>query len=235
MSTPQGSDATATIQEIYRDLGDDFIRFYNTAYELRDTALSAEREALLRTSGVALAEPYLEVMPTYPQAEETLQETLAALDASEALELLNAGVMPRDRPYRHQSESLRASIQGRDVVVGTGTGSGKTESFLLPVITRLVQESRRWTPEPPPPSAWFEGNSAFTGQRHAGTAGRPAAVRAMLLYPMNALVEDQLVRLREALDSPAARAWYRANTNGERFYFGRYTGRTPVPGTQVRR
>ena len=45
---------------------------------------------------------------------------------------------------------------------------------------------------------------------------------------MNALVEDQLVRLRMALDSPGAQEWLRKNRLGNRFYFGRYTGKTPV-------
>ena len=49
---------------------------------------------------------------------------------------------------------------------------------------------------------------------------------------MNALVEDQMVRLRRALDSPEARAWYAAHTDGEPFFFGRYTG-VPVPGTRA--
>ena len=47
---------------------------------------------------------------------------------------------------------------------------------------------------------------------------------------MNALVEDQLSRLRRALDSQRARAWLDANRDGHRFYFGRYTGGTPVSG-----
>src|SRR6185312_4143263 len=59
---------------------------------------------------------------------------------------------------------------------------------------------------------------------------RPAAVRALVLYPMNALVEDQLTRLRKALDSPLARSIYEDHFSGNRIYFGRYTGVTPVTG-----
>ena len=55
-------------------------------------------------------------------------------------------------------------------------------------------------------------------------------MRAMVLYPMHALVEDQLVRLRRSLDSPAARTWLDKNRRENRFYFGRYTGQTPVSG-----
>jgi ATP-dependent helicase YprA (DUF1998 family) len=49
-------------------------------------------------------------------------------------------------------------------------------------------------------------------------------MRAIILYPLNALVEDQLGRLRTALDSDNARNWLQTKRAGKRFYFGRYTG-----------
>src|SRR5262249_3418202 len=64
---------------------------------------------------------------------------------------------------------------------------------------------------------------------------RAAAIRALILYPLNALVEDQLARLRMALDGPQARAWLQANRGGNRVYFGRYPGRTPVSGDDIGR
>ena len=50
---------------------------------------------------------------------------------------------------------------------------------------------------------------------------RPAAVRALILYPTNALVEDQICRLRRAV-------WTAADLDGDgpQLYFGRYTGET---------
>ena len=66
--------------------------------------------------------------------------------------------------------------------------------------------------------------------QRATESGRTAAIRAIVLYPMNALVEDQLLRLRRALDGPTTRDWLDNNRNGHRFYFGRYTGATPVSG-----
>ena len=50
------------------------------------------------------------------------------------------------------------------------------------------------------------------------------------MYPMNALVDDQLKRLRSALDSESSRDWLDHHRNGHRFYFGRYTSRTPLAG-----
>jgi DEAD/DEAH box helicase domain-containing protein len=55
-------------------------------------------------------------------------------------------------------------------------------------------------------------------------------VRALVLYPMNALVEDQLTRLRRALDSDEALEWFKNNRNDNKIYFGRYNSNTPVAG-----
>ncbi|MDP9440179.1 MAG: hypothetical protein M3P49_15800, partial [Actinomycetota bacterium] len=59
---------------------------------------------------------------------------------------------------------------------------------------------------------------------------RPAALRAIVMYPMNALVNDQLRRLRRTLDSSEGIAWQRRHLNGNLIRFGRYTGQTELPG-----
>ena len=116
------------------------------------------------------------------------------------------------------------------LVVTTGTGSGKTECFLIPIISRLVSESARWAAPATSAAAgwWSDDRTPWISQR--SDERRPAAMRSMILYPMNALVEDQLVRLRTALDGVGPRVWFEANRSGNRFHFGRYTGQTPVPG-----
>lgn len=233
MNATQGQNTRpATPGAVAAYLEDAFMRYYGTAYELREAGIAAERDALLRTPGTTFAEPYIEAMPAYQQSEESLTTVLEDLGVPQASSLIRAGLLPYDYPYAHQVDALRASMGGQDVVVGTGTGSGKTEAFLMPVLARLVAESSRWTATRPSDAApWWQGKGAYVPQRMLDP-GRPAAVRALLLYPMNALVEDQLVRLRKALDSPAARRWYADNTREQRFYFGRYTGHTPLPGTR---
>jgi ATP-dependent helicase YprA (DUF1998 family) len=230
MMEPRQTNLTPDGLQTY--LRDAFMRYYNTAYELRDRRVSEERERLIRTPGTAFSEPFIEVMTSYPVSDLTLSEILADLSVDEAAALIAAGLLPFERPYRHQAEALVESFKGHDVIVGTGTGSGKTEAFLLPIVTSLVKESRSWAPPPEQQATdWWRGNTPFTPQR-AGLDGRPVGIRALLLYPMNALVEDQMVRLRAALDSPDARSWFEDHRPGHRFYFGRYTGRTPVPGTR---
>ena len=90
-------------------------------------------------------------------------------------QLHKSGGLPRMRPlYEHQAESLRLGTQaiGQNkqpaVLVTAGTGAGKTESFLLPMLNLLATEDR---------------------------APQSAGMRCLILYPMNALVNDQVDRL----------------------------------------
>ena len=123
----------------------------------------------------------------------------------------------------HQAEAVLRSFQpgeadGRNVIVTSGTGSGKTESFLLPVLLRLVGESASWAPQPPA-RRWWE-TPAGIWQPSRGGETRPAAVRALVLYPTNALVEDQMIRLRRAVRKIGVADGRAA------LWFGRYTGST---------
>jgi hypothetical protein len=94
------------------------------------------------------------------------------------------------------------------LVITTGTGSGKTESFLLPILAKLAIEA--------------EGNpSSFA----------TPATRALLLYPMNALVNDQLGRLRLLFGDPRVSAQFTA-WGGRPARFARYTSRTLYPGVR---
>ncbi len=62
---------------------------------------------------------------------------------------------------------------------------------------------------------------------------RPSALRAIILYPLNALVEDQLRRLRSTLDSDAVHYWLGKERGGNFITFGRYTSLTPVSGPET--
>lgn len=214
---------------VHGRLAEYFQRYYDTAYSLRDSSVGEELRALLRTPGVLFQEPYLELLPQYVQSAQTLEELTAEIGLPEFAGLLGAGLLQGiPRLYTHQADALRSNEQGRDIVVTSGTGSGKTEAFLVPVLARLTAESRQWAAAGPQDAQrpWWRTSRDWQAQRHG--SGRPAAMRAMFLYPMNALVEDQLIRLRRSLDAPDVRGWFDRHRGGNRFHFGRYTGRTPV-------
>ncbi|CCH89535.1 DEAD/DEAH box helicase [Modestobacter italicus] len=217
-----------SVEALSHDLTDTFLRYYDTAYGLRDEAIMRERRELLRGQSALFQEPFLELLPDYVLADADLAASCQRAGVPELAGLAAAGLLAgRDRLFAHQERALQEALSGRHTVVTSGTGSGKTEAFLLPVLARLVRESASWSSPPRDGGSWWTGPQGWEPQR-AGSPSRPAAIRALVLYPMNALVEDQLVRLRRALDGPAARRWLDSTRRGNRFYFGRYTGRTPV-------
>ena len=289
-----------------------YISYLDTAFRIGDESVAEERRQLLRSPGKLCTEPLVEPIPRYEPADvgfdalldgNASPDVLAGFDDAARrafVDLVLAGLfpsrpkeasdggwplsrVPRFKPYSHQVEMLARGIQtGAPGVVTSGTGSGKTESFLLPLLASITREAGTW-PEPPEeflgrrwwhdsrgapytrtkkdgevvvsysaiprtlkqaeeagepdrapetlrPDKKHATRSPFRPHRAGEHPDRPAAVRALVLYPMNALVEDQLVRLRKALDSQEARGVMDRALKGNRIFFGRYTGATPVTG-----
>ena len=171
-----------------RQIDETYKRYLKTLLGPSDPAIAAAFDAAIDDTRLLTKGPLLELTPPYAPGksipdlidEGILQPGLADLYSNPA---------DLQRPlYQHQERAIRKVTAGRNIVVSTGTGSGKTESFLLPIINSLIAE------------------------REAGTLG--PGVRALLLYPMNALANDQLKRLRQILK------------NLPDITFGRYTGET---------
>lgn len=95
------------------------------------------------------------------------------------------------RPYKHQYESWKALLEDeKSIVVTSGTGSGKTECFMVPLIHDLTKNQR-------------DGDA------------RTEAVEAIFLYPLNALMEDQKERIDDYItfsEKKLAFAVYNGNT-----------------------
>lgn len=210
-------------------------RYYATPYRLATPEVERERLALLDHDDGVWREPWVESINEYETTGVGFDAAIGGAGAPTDLgEFARCGLIDYDDIFTHQREALAHSLAGRNIAVTAGTGSGKTEAFLLPVISALISESVAWTGTSPIGPRWWESGNMWSPQRER-ESGRSAGVRALVLYPMNALVEDQLVRLRRALDSPEARAWLNTHRAGHRFYFGRYTGATPVAGQSSNR
>lgn len=231
--------------QLFNLLREMYLRYLDSPFDIRYPDLVAERRRLLNQDGRIFREPLIEPVPLYERdartfsefARETLQGSWLGEHINDLADFTSLDLFPDTRrPYTHQCDAFQeAVLNGNDVVVTTGTGSGKTECFLLPVIAALVRESANWghAPAPPPQWDWWNyGNQRVSQRGHENRQARPAVLRALILYPLNALVEDQLARLRTALDGRRARQWLETRRRGNRFYFGRYTSRTPVAGLQ---
>ena len=218
---------------VYDAIKDAYLRYYDTAFRLRDEPLRAERKALLLSPGVIFTDPLIEPVLPY-DSTDLLTDVCEEIGVGRGVGSLLADMLfDADDAFRlraHQAEALRVSVAGddvRNVVVTSGTGSGKTESFLLPVFARLLQEATRW-PAGGELNAWWTEGAEGAWKPGRDSSERPAAVRAMVLYPTNALVEDQISRLRRALA--------KASIQGvPPLYFGRYTGATLGSGDRPAR
>ncbi len=242
----------------FETIKENFIRYVETAFGTKFDGIEKERYALLNYDKVFYRKPWIEPLPDYISSNKRIADlTLAdlgnALNTHEAETfkgLVKTGLFPSTiKLYSHQAEMLKHALEGNNCIITSGTGSGKTESFLLPLFAQLAKEFANWqTPHAKPVTVntwWKEradggltttqivNTSNFTlsdAARQRQHEKRKAGVRALILYPMNALVEDQMSRLRKALDSDDTRQWLNTNANGNAIYFGRYNGSSPVAG-----
>ncbi|EOR71747.1 DEAD/DEAH box helicase, partial [Thermobifida fusca TM51] len=169
-------------------ISDSYRRYLRSLLPLRDRGLADALEEQISSSPLLTKGPLLEATPPY-RTGATPRQLVAEGVLSPSFAAPGGPAIHLDRPlYLHQEQAIRKARAGRNLVVATGTGSGKTESFLLPILNELEEQHRR-------------------GELGPG-------VRALLLYPMNALANDQLKRLRELL------------SGSPHITFGRYTGET---------
>ncbi|HLY45825.1 MAG TPA: DEAD/DEAH box helicase [Stellaceae bacterium] len=187
------------------------LRTYITStYHISHPALVDLRDELLRRKGAIAQRPYLESTARYA-ATRRFKEIKLPEVVTDLLTHLGERNIVFDPPYDHQASALELVLGAgyRDLVVTTGTGSGKTETFLLPILGRLATEASA-------------SPSSFSTR----------AVRALLLYPMNALVNDQLGRLRLLFGGNDVGRWF-TDHGGRPMKFARYTGRTLYPGRRI--
>ena len=144
--------------------------YLSTEFRARDPKLREALEAALEEAGFLAQEPFFQAHRPFksglPWCDLGLDEKLARVMEERS---------DSETAYLHQSDAIQ-HLLGQEpgpLVVTTGTGSGKTECFLLPVIQNAIEDS-----------------VAF--QKHTG-------LTALLVYPMNALANDQEDRIEQYL------------------------------------
>lgn len=242
----------------FETIKENFIRYVETAFGTKFQGLENERKELLNYDKVLYRKPWIEPLPDYVSSNKRIDDLTPAdlgnsLNENESATfkgLVKTGLFPADiKMHSHQAEMLKQALSGNNCIITSGTGSGKTESFLLPLFAQLAKELTNWTPPNPKQAStdvWWKdrsrggltptqivNRSTYTlsdATRQRQHESRKSGVRALILYPMNALVEDQMSRLRKALDSDDTRQWLTSNVDGNAIYFGRYNGNSPVAG-----
>ncbi len=164
-----------------------FADYVTTTLSIADERYAELLKAELRRDGIIAKGPYLELGDAY-QTGATIRELIADGVMSPLFEWFGQGFKLSRPLYVHQESAVRAAVNGENMIVTTGTGSGKTECFLMPIVNALLREQEA------------EGHL-------------DDGVRAIIIYPMNALINDQVKRLREMfVDSDITFGVYNGNT-----------------------
>lgn len=166
-----------------------YVSYITTTFKLKDRRLNQQIQSSINEKSTFSKGPIIEATPPF-EAGKSIRQLMDEGVLTDAFAELLSTSLPMDRSlYLHQEKTiLKVCFENRNAVVATGTGSGKTESFIIPILNYLLNQK----------------------QKSKLTSG----VRALLLYPMNALANDQMKRLRELL------------RNRPEITFGLYTGET---------
>lgn len=203
---------------IKRELLENYISYIQTGIPLLSDYYEEERNRLLHEDGVLMREPYIELVRKYGGngTDLDIEEACRKAGFSDSKtkfvsEFLKISVLNGHKLYKHQCDSLVHFCNSEknkryNIVVTTGTGSGKTECFFIPLLSELVTECK---------------------QKYISKEQKTSGMRAMILYPLNALAEDQVSRLRKALDSEESKSWLKNNCGENKITFARYTRVTP--------
>jgi len=171
-----------------------YIDYILTTFSISDNFYYGKFKERLNENGAITKGPYLEINDSY-KTGENIEELIIDGEITPLFRNLEKNKNESEKEiqiyrslYIHQVEAIKQLNKGKNIVVTSGTGSGKTETFIIPIINSLLRE--------------VEAKTLDNG------------VRAILIYPMNALANDQMKRLREQLsDLPE-------------ITFGVYTGNT---------
>jgi len=199
----------------WRELRETYKKYIDTSLFFSNKRLEDERSRLFNTGDTITKYPIIEFTPKYKEYK-SLDEICKELSLNEKFaEFASNGLFVNrgsgeSKLYSHQFQSIKEAVVNRkNIIVTTGTGSGKTECFLFPLMYDILNEKIK------------NVNSEKSSS---------AALRGLILYPLNALAEDQMRRLRKSLSSENVVNWFDHNLNKDYITFSRYTSLTPTSG-----
>lgn len=162
-----------------KNIKDEYIGYISTLFPVSDKDYATQFTAALQEECAVTKGPYLDVSDSY-KTGRSLDQLIEEGEASALFRSLEGDIPDGEKElqieralYLHQEKALCKINRGKNLIVTTGTGSGKTECFIIPIVNHLLREVQAGTLSP--------------------------GVRAILIYPMNALANDQMKRLRNLL------------------------------------
>lgn len=163
-----------------KNIKDEFINYISTQFSFANENL--RKQFIKGLESIVANGPWLEINDVFKSGKSinqliddgVLSPLFRELESKKPKDDLHKVCLPIERPlYYHQEKAIRSIVNGANVIVSTGTGSGKTNCFLIPVLNDLLREKEKGTLNP--------------------------GVRALFIYPMNALANDQMKNIRKIL------------------------------------
>lgn len=162
------------------DLVDRYSSFSRSFAQIAAADLSREVEKAY-SKGRYWPEPLIQINPNYQRAATVAELVQEGTLHPGCAALFQVGRFPETlhplRLFKHQMESVTKARYRRSFVVTTGTGSGKSLSFFLPILDHVLREKAK-NPAP--------------------------RTRAIIIYPMNALANSQVEEMGKFLGNPGA-------------------------------
>lgn len=195
-----------TISNFGMELENVLRQYIEAQYHVKDEGLVKQRRNLLLKEKTISSSTFIETNKVYSKSvgydslavEKDLKDMLGYLSEFVG----ETGFVPT--PFSHQIKALDDFLaKNKNLIIATGTGSGKTESFLYPLICQLIRMSKNKSSE--------------------------GVTKSLILYPMNALVSDQTTRLRKLMGSKRSKSEFN-KLIGRPLTFANYTSATPSSG-----
>lgn len=167
----------------------DYESFVRSFVDIRDTRV-LERVTEDLSEGLLWPEPWLALNPSFESGG-----TIAELVDSELLHPDCTGIFRHRtdenqvgtdfRLHRHQRDAVEIAARGESYVLTTGTGSGKSLAYIVPIVDRVLRQ------------------------------GSGKGVQAIVVYPMNALANSQIGELEKFLGKTAPKVTFQRYTGQE--------------------
>jgi len=160
--------------ELRKQLVSDFSQYVNSFLRIRDEQISSFLQQEMER-GTLWPEPLIQLNPSFEKdtlAEELVDRNVLDSRCSAIFKRGKSPSNPTGNPLRlfsHQVEAIYKAREGRNYILTTGTGSGKSLSYILPIVDAVLKE------------------------------GSGQGIRAIVVYPMNALANSQLLELEKYL------------------------------------
>jgi superfamily II DNA/RNA helicase len=184
--------------KIHEQLITDYRAFTSGFVEILDPRIRAQVAARL-DEGRQWPDPWLSLNPSFESGGSVSDLAKAGLLEAECERIFRVKADRNDPGnatltlHRHQTDAISVARSAKSYVLTTGTGSGKSLAYIMPIVDGVIRE------------------------RAQNGGKRPPGVKAIVVYPMNALANSQVLELEKFL-----RFGY--PQGGEPVTFARYTG-----------